>query len=1034
MTLISSHTVDSEATRILDERSFHQLMRRTTLVLSLALGLPLLGLIGLVISLLDSSYWVDHSDRVVAQTNHVGRRLLMMQTNFRVYRLDGNEEFLKVYSEQHKEIALALKDLADLVIDNPTQSLRVKKLRVDTVTWMEFFDGELARVRGNPELLKDATFLKQGAPLFRALHNGVESVIGEEERLRKERDDILGRVIVGLFVMLGLFLLVGVPLLMWWMQKMLQRSSSAYQRTMQVAENRANELQVTLNSIGDAVLATDAYGRVNFLNPAAEAATGWTNEEATGRLLGDVFPIFNEETGDIVENPVERVLRENIVVGLANHTILRSKNGREIPIEDSAAPIRGEDGKVRGVILVFRDVSEKRDTERREVEGRSRMKFLNELGEATRQLFDTEAIMEVTTRLLGQHLQVSRCAYAEVDPTNGNFVIPLDYTHECASSAGSYQLSLFGPLAEAQMYGAQTLVIRDLDAEIPDGKGAEMFKAIGIQAIICCPLVKEGQLRGMMAVHQTRPRNWKDEEISLMEEIVERCWATIERERAEAISRSRAERFRVLSEVVRLQVWTAAANGELDYVNQECLKYYGLSSPQEMYGNAWVNFVHPDDKLLAQQQWMESLTTGESYEAEFRLRTIKGEYRWFIVRAEAMHDSAGKMIKWFGTNTDIQDLKMAQGKAEEASQKKDAFLATLSHELRTPLTPVLMTASALRNEERLPEDVRDQLAMIERNITLEARLIDDLLDLTSIAQGKLQLRKERCDAHSLISRAMEIVQNDARSKNIVVSYKCLAERSQIYVDPVRFQQVIWNLLRNSVKFTPSGGNISIQTLNENQDYLRIKVVDSGIGIEPDMWSQIFNPFEQGEITGDHRFGGMGLGLAIARAIVHAEGGTIRAESPGIGQGATFVLEIPVTHLAASEDKTALKIPVSALAEQKKKSLRLLLVEDHDSTLVVMSKLLAREGHQVVTANNATIALEKAADARFDLVISDLGLPDMSGVQLMEKLRDQYGLRGVALSGYGMEKDVARSLEAGFVRHIVKPVDFNQLREVLAQYS
>jgi len=387
----------------------------------------------------------------------------------------------------------------------------------------------------------------------------------------------------------------------------------------------------------------------------------------------------------------------------------------------------------------------------------------------------------------------------------------------------------------------------------------------------------------------------------------------------------------------------------------------------------------------------------------------------------------------------IDELKSAQLAAESASKAKDGFLAALSHELRTPLTPVLLSAAALREDERLPADVREELGMMERNIELEARLIDDLLDLTKISHGKLQLRAESCDAHHLIGLAVEIVQNDARAKGIAIERTFAAQHSRLSADPARFQQVVWNLLRNAVKFTPQGGRVSIRTrqdkTREGATWLQIEVTDSGIGIDPALLDKIFRPFDQGGLTGDHRFGGLGLGLAIARAVVELHGGRISAQSAGADRGATFVVELPGVvepqpDPAGIASPSAAGVPPSEAAPAAA-SLHLLLVEDHDSTRQTLSRLLQRDGHRVVTAVTIAGALAAAAGNRFDLVISDLGLPDGSGNELMEKLRDTHALRGIALSGYGTEEDIVLSRAAGFLIHLVKPISMAELRRAIA---
>lgn len=387
-----------------------------------------------------------------------------------------------------------------------------------------------------------------------------------------------------------------------------------------------------------------------------------------------------------------------------------------------------------------------------------------------------------------------------------------------------------------------------------------------------------------------------------------------------------------------------------------------------------------------------------------------------------------------------QMLKDRARELEQASRAKDNFLAALSHELRTPLTPVLMAAASLSEDERLPEDVRTQLGMIERNIGLEARLIDDLLDLTRIAKGKLPLRPQLCDSHSLISLAMEIVRDDAHEKGLVLEREFHAQKCGLMADPSRFQQVIWNLLRNAVKFTPKGGKITIRTRDEDvpgeAPRLRIEVKDTGIGIAQGAIDRIFQPFEQVH-EGEHRFGGLGLGLSIARAIVDLHHGQISAESGGPDQGATFIVQLPgATDAPAGisntgERRNGNSSQGAGLEEMGSvPPLHILLVEDHDATLQVITRLLIRTGYRVTSVNTITAAQSEAEANRFDLVISDLGLPDGSGNELMEKLRDQHGLRGIALSGYGMEEDVDRSRRSGFQAHLIKPIEMNQLRRTI----
>jgi len=1049
----------AEKSSLLNQTVFRRMLRQATFVLLAALGVPLLIAVGLVQYMRISAQKVEYTERVMSRTNRAEKLLVTMQSGFRGYRLMHDEALLGPFATARAEFDPLIQELRELVVDNPAQRAMAEQLDLQAHEWLKMADATLARLKagGSPE--DELTYLLATRKMINAALASAESLLEEEQRLLVARQMRLDRIVMGISVLFAISAAVGVPALSFGLRNLLRRVNRMYEESLAAAVLRATELEVTLKSIGDGVIATDAQGRVDFMNPVAEMFTGWTSAEARGRALQEVFVIFNEDTGAIIENPIGRVLRENVVVGLANHAVLRSRNGPEHPIEDSAAPIRGAKGEVIGVILVFHDIGTRRETERLLEHSERRLSFLNDLGESTRLLADPAEIMKVSTRMLGQHLRVSRCAYAEVDLDGDKFTIWEDYTDGCASTAGDYHLELFGTKTAADMRAGRTLVIRNVATELGHDPGAAMFHTIGVEAIVCRPLVKHGRLRAMMAVHQTVPRVWTMAEIRLIEDVIDRCWSTIERARAEVAVRDAkaqaedfarglaesAERFRLIAGVVSMQVWTAKLNGEFDYANHECVQYFGADLEREILGNAWSQFVHPEDRPFAVDSWLSSISTGAPYQTEFRLRNRQGVYRWFLVRAVAMRDSHGKIAKWFGTNTDIDDLKRAQADAERASRAKDDFIAALSHELRTPLTPVLMTAAALRDDARLPVEVREQLGMMERNIALEARLIDDLLDLTIIARGKLHLRAAPVDAHSLIGLAVEIVRDDARTKDISIERHLDAHRCGLMADPARFQQVIWNLLRNAVKFTPRGGVIKITTSETNEAdgrrWLNIVVSDSGIGIEPEMLEKIFRPFDQGGLTGDHRFGGVGLGLAIARAVVDLHGGRISARSEGPNRGATFVVEFPgatrpphgvidPAQLSLPIPSTLSTPPMPVTPSPPRTPLRLLLVEDHEATLQVLLRLLAREGHQVTAAHSVSGALAAAEGGQFDLVISDLGLPDGTGTELMKKLSATYGLRGIALSGYGMEEDLARSREAGFFAHLIKPVDFSQLKRAL----
>ena len=366
-----------------------------------------------------------------------------------------------------------------------------------------------------------------------------------------------------------------------------------------------------------------------------------------------------------------------------------------------------------------------------------------------------------------------------------------------------------------------------------------------------------------------------------------------------------------------------------------------------------------------------------------------------------------------------------------ANAAKDQFLAQLSHELRSPLTPVIAMVGELEAQAPDSKPVKEALEVVRRNVELEARLIDDLLDITRISKGKLQLSFEPISIHQILQRAYEICRNEIEAKNLEVNFGLRAVRTYVEGDPARLQQVFWNLIKNSVKFTPEKGRISIETLNPAPDKIEVRVADTGIGIESETIDKIFDAFEQGQSDITRRFGGLGLGLTISKTLIDAHGGHIRVQSSGKNQGAIFTVELntvesPIERDGHGEDRPADRKPDAAVASQR----RVLLVDDHDDTCLGMKRMLERRGYQITIAHSAEQAVEKVRTQEFDLLISDIGLPDRSGYELMREVRLNKCLPGIALSGFGSEEDVNQAREAGFAEHLTKPINFERLEKTI----
>ena len=503
------------------------------------------------------------------------------------------------------------------------------------------------------------------------------------------------------------------------------------------------------------------------------------------------------------------------------------------------------------------------------------------------------------------------------------------------------------------------------------------------------------------------------------------------REQAEAVIRDSEQRYRSLAEAVDQLMWIEDAAGRTTYVNRRWEEFVGggLERAQAPRGN---DLVHPDDAEYVAETRRRSLEDRTPYRVEYRLRSGGGQYRWVLARVVPVKDPDDRVTAWFAAAADIHDLKTAEedlrrakNDAEDANRAKDQFLAALSHELRTPLTPVLALASALERDFALPPDARRRLEIVRRNAELEARLIDDLLDLTRIAKGKLQLDSELVDVDQELDRVVEICREDADAKGVILEREGGGTGMHVRGDPARLQQVFWNILNNAVKFTPRGGRVVVRSSVASAERVAVEIRDTGSGIDPASIGRIFRPFEQAAPGS----GGLGLGLAISTALVEAHGGTLTASSEGPGRGAAFRVELVATAERPVPDASLRPVPVPRKAGRR----RVLLVDDHGDTLQVARDLLVSMSCDVVTAANVREALAAAAREPFDLVLSDLGLPDGNGLDLMRELRDRYALSGIAVSGYGMAEDLRRSREAGFVQHLVKPVTFDRLQVAVDRF-
>ena len=655
-------------------------------------------------------------------------------------------------------------------------------------------------------------------------------------------------------------------------------------RTAQMrARERQEVLGVTLSSIGDAVISTDLDGRVNYLNPVAESLTGWKTEDAAGQPLESVFRIVNEATRHPVENPAVRALRDGVIVGLANHTVLIRKDGAERPIDDSAAPIRDDQGNVTGCVLIFRDVSVQRAVE-----------------------------------------------------------------HERAT---------------------QFLTARVLAAIVESSDDAIVSKSL------------DGTI----------------------------------------------------------QTWNAGAERIFRYTAEQAIGRH-------------ISLIIPPDRIAEEDEIIASIKAGrrvDHFETE-RLRS-DGRRLQISLTVSPILDADGQVV---GASKIARDITAQRRAAErerelmaeaqqlarnlsEADRRKDEFLATLAHELRNPLAPISNAVQVLRRGVPSIPAVSGDGALaaasevLERQVGHMARLVDDLLDLSRITRGRIELRRERVELRAVIDHAVEATRALYRSMNHELSVSLPPQPIHLDADPTRLAQVVGNLLNNACKFTDKGGHIHLM-VERAGDQAVIRVRDDGVGIVSDQLPRLFEMFAQADTSLERSRDGLGIGLTLAKTLVELHGGSVEAHSQGLGLGSEFTVRLPVlVDAPQSLSRVALDTPPAA------QSRRILIVDDNEDGAQSLAILLRLSGHDTHTAHDGVAALEAAERVRPDVVLLDIGLPGLNGYEVCRRIRQQpwgKNLVLVALTGWGKDEDRKKSAEAGFDSHLVKPVDHAVLAGLLASMS
>src|SRR3989440_7954005 len=800
------------------------------------------------------------------------------------------------------------------------------------------------------------------------------------------------------------------------------------------AQVSRESLETTLRSIGDAVISTDAAGRVVFMNAVAERLTSWPLEDALSRPLAEVFHIVNEETRREVESPVEKVLREGYVVGLANHTVLVARDGSETPIDDSGAPIHDEEGRIRGVVLVFHDITERRRAEQILRESEQRARLLAAIVESSDDAVIGKTLEGVVTSWNAAAERMYGYTSEEAVGRHISFIVPPE---------------LSGELQEIMSRLSRGERVEHLRTVRVRKDGQRLDASVTISPI----LDSSGQWVGASTI----ARN-----ITEQKRTEERLRFVAEASRTLASS---LDYEATLERLARLSVAALADYCLIDLVGDDgSVRRVAAShrdaalqplverlrdfppGPQPAGVPQVLRTGQPEAFPDVTDELFPSLARDKEHEAILRELGLKSFLTVPLVARERTIGALTLSSTRERREYTSEDIAFAQEianraalaienarlykRAQEVNRAKDEFLATLSHELRTPLTPVLgwthMIRSGLLNEAETAQGIKT----IEKNSQSLSRLINDLLDMSSILSGKMRIERAPVELSSVVREAVETVRPLADARRVALEVETGGLSPVVSGDRTRLVQVFWNLLNNGVKFSREGGRVHVRFESAN-GAARISVEDEGEGIAPEFLPHVFERFRQADMGTTRQHGGLGIGLALVKSFVEAHGGTVAASSGGEQRGSVFTVTLPALSAASSSARASVESEAERAQPHSAEPLRVLLIEDARDTLDMLRIAFEARGYVATACESSEEALRVAEAERFDIIVSDIGLPHIDGYELLGRLRRLPHLRGVpalALTGYARQRDAEAALEAGFDAHVPKPVDPSALAE------
>ena len=775
------------------------------------------------------------------------------------------------------------------------------------------------------------------------------------------------------------------------------------------------------------VQADPATGRIVRVNRKLSAITGYGEDQLLGRPLADLTPGSRATVEAFTRGEVDELSLE---------PSFTRPDGSAIWLRVDASMLRDETGAPKKAIAAVREITDEKRSQHLLLQSERTHRLLVSLQDATRGQRDPARVLQDFVRIVARHFGVNGCAYGEVDE-QGQFVTMIaDHAEGVPPFIGRHQMSAFGDGLNGQLRAGTTVALDDIDADgRADDTTRRTFAAIGTRSGIAVPLVKDGRLVAVMALHHSEPRDWTLDESSLMELIAERTWFALENARAESSLREHRDVLALAMRGGRMGAWSRDLRTDRVWWSHELEDIAGLP-PGGFAGDesAFFDVVHEDDRALVTEAVEGAIRSRTDYTIEFRFRHASGGWRWMEGRGRATYSEAGEPVMLYGIGIDITERKHAEdelrrlnAELSEADRRKDQFIALLAHELRNPLAPVRFSLELLRLPGASAVEHEQARVIIDRQVAQMTKLLDDLLDVARVGRGKLQVHRAPVSLNAALQMAVETSRPLIERQRHELSVSVPAGDMTVLGDPVRLTQVFANLLNNAARYTPAGGRLSL-LVHVRGEQAVVRVGDNGVGLRPDQLRAIFKPFAQAHEPGYS--GGLGLGLSLAQAIVTLHHGTIEAHSDGPGRGTEFVVTLPLSSVPSAERP----------AEDTRRGLdslkrRVLVVDDNRDAADAMAVLLEADGHDVTTAYDGTTALESVATAMPEVVLLDIGLPDVTGYEVAQRIRAMEGGERptvVAISGWGQARDKQLAFESGFDAHLTKPADPAQVRELLVE--